>query len=317
MPALHNRKPMAFVMTTYLHRRNGDFFNFDIAEITHILAYENQAMIMGKTGRLAQEYYRAFDNLRDGEALADYVAAAGRKLLPVNIRDQNNNYDVHHIEYIAPDSVSFITVSKPGDDGLQGVIINVHGGWRVTTYLPARELQPFLDAVKAACPQMLTFYPDEAYSRWIRPAALHIDPAAITRMNADNYQLRVQFHNTKGDLDIQAHNGEPAPDDRGPAVNAFAEKLFKATAGLTKLNGPRDFCAVQIKNIDIVDTDDIEPGSYSHTFFMRLCDKTNPLNPYKEAFNLYFKTAEERAGAIAQLKPTQPPQPRKKHGPRS
>ncbi len=293
-------------MTTYLPLHMGRPSKIDVAEITHIKAYKDQAMIMGKDGRICTEYYTIFDDLADGQALADFVAAAGRPLLPIQIRDPNNNYAIHNTEYVAAEAISFITASQVGEDGLQGVILNVRGGWRVETYVTPEELQEIVEAFKVAKPATLTFQPDEVYARWYRPEALYIDPSAITRMHSDNSQLFVQFHNTAGDLDIHVNNEGRHPQfKRGPELNAFAEKLFAATTGMIKLNGPRDFCAVQKDNIKIVDTDDIEPGSYSHTFFMRLIDKPGHLNTLPTAFNLYFKTAEDRAGAIAQLQPTE------------
>lgn len=302
-------------MTTYLPLHAGRVSKIDVAEITHIKAYEREAMIMGKEGRIATAHYHVFDNLPDGQALADFAAAAGRPLLAIKMRDPNNNYTVYNTDYLAPDAISFITVSNVGDDGLQGAIINMRGGWRVETFVTPEELKPIVDAFKAARPDTLTFHPDEVYARWYKPEALYLDPSAITRMSSDNHQLFVQFYHTGRDLDIHlGTDGKANGHDRGPELNAFAEKLFKATSGLTKLDGPRDFCAVRKDSIEIVDMDDIAPGSYSHTFFLRLIDKANQLNPTPTAFSLYFKTAAARAGAIKQLNPAEPV---KKRAPRT
>ncbi len=279
----------------------------------------------------------------DPDVLLEKLATAGNKLVAFPVRYDGGKESLH---YIAPSAVTYATVTEVTKEGNVGAIIGIKGEGRLESYgTKPEELQTLLDAVKATGKTLLEYKPDEAHSRWYNAAALYIDPAAVTSIREDGYQINVYFE-ASGSLDVQTSRDSAKKSDRESELldqlwedgkgtkfktpneawavarkmleaeesqqrRDFANGIAAANGTLTEISpGTR---AIHIRPEDFAyitfhddDKKDVTPG---YQYMLILQPQKTPDNPYAEGVRAYFNTAADRTAAFEALTDSAPKAP--------
>lgn len=314
-------------------------FFIDPAGITavHIYPEKKELSLYNEKGQLA---WINFDSWGvDAETLVDKLASAGNKLLPFPVRYDGKEY----AHFVSPQAVTFATVSQPGkDEGKRGVILGVKGvGREESNGVTADELNDLLTAVKAAGKTLLEYTPDVAHARWSWAEKLYIDPASVTEIRDDGFQVNVNFE-ASGSLDVQTRTYDGKDNARmnvllnklwkerreefkdlndcyaeaqrlsdaalAQARLDFADGLAAANGTLTKIENQPRALYVQPEAFAYVTfyNDDRSETSADYKFLMTLQRQKTPDNPYAEGLRAYFNSAADRQASFDALtKPQQ------------
>jgi hypothetical protein len=228
--------------------------------------------------------------------------------------------------YVAPEAVTFATVSQPSDNGKVGAIVGLKGYGRHETYdISQEEIGALLKAVRAS-KTVLEYAPEEAYARWAAPGGLYIDPQSVTRIqdNGAGTQVNVYFgqYGLMAGLDVQVKDVNPndvmdrlldenpnrdgrevvqeayrlEKEEEGRARVAFANTLAAANGNLTLVPYSKTATYIDKKDIGFISFYNDERG----------CDlvihvQESPANQYGDRLTFRFNTAAERKKAFEQL----------------
>lgn len=289
-------------------------FFIDAQSITgiHVFPEKGEMAIFGENGLLYALEMKGWNI--DADDLLQKLASAGNPLLALPLRHDGKEYP----HFIAPQAVTFATITPVTKDGTQGVITGVRGvGWEENYEATPAEVTTLLEAVRKAGKQLMEFLPDEAHARWSRPAALYIDPASVLEIRDDGGQVNVTFK-ASGTLDVQVNDPEykirMTNAEEDSARFALAAKIAGANGTLTHIAGASRALYV---------TPDIFTSIRFHTneqsenkYGMSLERPKTPTNPYPEAVRAYFNTAAARDNSFNELVAAAQatPQPQKTKG---
>jgi hypothetical protein len=252
------------------------------------------------------------------------VTAVAQKLIDsgVSLQVFPTGYNTNERQqYVSPAAVTYITHSKPMDDGKVALVIGVKGSGQESTFGATQAEVEALVAAVSAKKDLLKYLPDIAYSRCSNPAALYIDPKSVTRIttNAHHSQIDVGFEKS-GSLDVQMI---------GLNVNTIANEIYKRDGQTTDLQAvfdeaqrrkdttdkqakfkfaheiairhgglipvPNPERAVYIQREDIASIsfhEDKDERDNKHILYIR--PQTTTANPFPQAISLFYKTVEDR-----------------------
>jgi len=261
----------------------------------------------------------------DAKDAVEKLRAAGVPLLALPVRwpDRDDKFKEYE-HYINPEAVTFMTVSEPGKDGLYGTIVGVRGIGREESYGTTQEELDALVNTVSAVKNLQHYAPDIAHSRWSRASALYIDPASVTQVRDDGYQVNVYF-TASGSLDVQVtrsdvnkvaneiyQGGKDTRDlneifaeahDRVKKADIaaradFANKVASVNTSMIRLETEDRTCYINRALISYISFhDDERSGNKS----MHLHSQKTQSNPYPDDIGFYFKTDEDRRAAFESL----------------
>ncbi len=251
----------------------------------------------------------------DADDLLKKLADAGNALVSMPMRHDAKEYP----HFIAPEAVTFATVTQVAKDGTQGIIIGVKGlGWEENYEAKPSEIAMLLDAVRQSGKQLMEFTPSEAHARWSTPAALYIDPASVSEIRDDGGQLNVSFI-ASGTLDVQTEDytfgNRRSPAEEHTARADLAAKIANANGELTQISGANRAVYVQPQAFATIRFHTVE-GNNANKYSMTLERQKTAENPYRESVRISFNTAAQRETAFQHLlAAAQTPATKKTKGP--
>lgn len=300
---------------------NGMKLHLDPASLTGTVFYpaDNAMQLYNKQGQLV--LVQCPQGRADMETFVAQLTAAGAPLLPLA--------DDKCLVYAAPQAVCFATTNTHGD-----VLVGIQG----VDWFEAKDgkaWQTLFAAVRQTGNTVLSYTPEVAHARFSSPAALHIVPAHIVRMNGDGSydQLNVNFDNCAS-LDVQTggthkHRAElqhallnkfwrersdefPTPNAADAAAKkevdrltlaarrAFASELAaQAGSRLTEIQNDQRPIYVQLQDFSHVLTFDAEKVGDKYHLSLRNKDSSGS---YRETLTAYFNSAAERDASLDALK---------------
>ncbi len=308
----------------------------DPSEVTGVRVFpdRNEMSIYNARGQML--FIKADQWDMDTADAVQKITASGNTLVSFPQRYDDKEFPV----YISPAAVTFATISGTSEDGTAGAIVGVRGiGRQETNAATQEEISTLLEAVRAT-KTLAEYKPEDVHARFYRAAGLFIDPASVTKIVDDGYQVMVSFDQT-GSLDVQVPQlemgkilkaigyspvvaikpGMSAQEemDKMERLQQEAYRLkdegerqsrMTFANGLAALNGTLDVIPTQDRAIHMHKKDityisfynDDEKSRYS----MNLNPQPTATNPYPDALTVYFKSASERKDAFDKLQALTP-----------
>jgi len=129
------------------------------------------------------------------QEICDSLAAAGKPLIQIPFVWAEKTVGRH---FVNPSALSYITASTASEDkgseATAAILIGLKGGGYVETHaVPKSILQDFVDAARAANPNLHTITPDTASSRFYSPGFTAYDPADIVRIYPNGGQVNLLY----------------------------------------------------------------------------------------------------------------------------
>ncbi|MDE1151466.1 MAG: hypothetical protein PW788_02920 [Micavibrio sp.] len=263
-------------------------------------------------------------NLDPADAI-EKLRAAGAPLVQFPVRWPADNDTLKEYDhYINPEAVTYLTVSAEDKTGNYGTIVGVRGIGREESYgTKPEELEELLNAVKAV-KALQTYAPDEAHARWSRASALYIDPASVTQVRDDGYQVNVWFEGS-GSLDVQVKRHDVneisndifnGGEDKRNLREIFAEATSKAHTLDTSARVSFSKAVASV-NTSMIDMSTPERSSFINRALIgfvsfhddersgrksiHIHSQKSASNPYPDSISFSYATNEDRNAAFQDL----------------
>lgn len=282
----------------------------------HVFPERGEMAIFGENGLLYALEMQSWKI--DVQDLLQKLSDAGNPLLALPLRHDGKEYP----HFVAPQAVTFVTITPVTEDGTQGIIAGVRGmGWEENYAATPAEVTTLLEAVRKSGKQLMEFLPAEAHARWSKPAALYIDPASVVEIRDDGGQVNVVFK-ASGSLDVQVNDPEykirMTDTEESSARLALAAKIADANGTLTHIAGAHRAIYV---TPDVFTTVRFHTNENSRNKYGTSLERPKTqTNPYPEAVRAYFNTVAAREHSFNEIvaaaqaapqknKPAKPHQP--------